>query len=310
MKDKTTQIAYEEIDKILKKHDHEAFYEKVNVIPKSDELKKELDEYLDVNNFSVKTVLGIDIYRYSSYHHMEQSMIPFLFKILFHKAIKLCLEQNQFLFQKFTKERFERSFLSTGDGGYLILPTPLHALLFSINFQLIVRAYNSYHLYPKLRNIIGEISLRYAITHDAIYYFDNNFYGRAIINCARILEKDNLNRCLIDQAAYEWFMINIDGTENLQIITIKEVVNILDYQEYDLVFAEKATNSIIGTVPSRESGIINSDILKIGTITSKESVLDVYNLHLQVSMKIADDENIQNTRTITISLGNLNTTGI
>ena len=222
----------------------------------------------------------------------------------------LCLEQNQYVFQKYSNDRFEKSFLSTGDGGYLILSTPLHALLFAINFQAVVRAYNSYHLYPKLRHIIGEISLRYAITYDAIYYFDNNFYGRAIINNARILEKDNLNRCLIDQQTYEWFMINIDGTENLQILTINEISNILDFQDYDEVFKNKARNTIIGNSISREVGIVNSDILKIGTIKSKESELDVYNIHLQVTMNISDEKNLNQKRTITISLGNLNTTGI
>lgn len=310
MKNSTKHIEFKQIERILDKHDKQSFYEKVNVIPDSEALYDELKKYLDVENMSTRSVLGIDIYRYSSYKHMEQALIPFLFKCLFQKAMKHSIEKNAFLFQKYSVERFENSFLSTGDGGYLILQTPLHSLLFAINFQLVVRAYNSFHLYPKLRKIIGEISLRYSITFDALYYFDNNFYGRSIINNARILQKDNLNRCLIDQPTYEWFMINTDGTENLQILTINEIANILDFQDYDKEYIHKGRNAIFGNSPSREIGIINSDILKIGNIKSKDSELDVYNLHLQVSMNISDDHNKENKRMITISLGNLNTAGI
>lgn len=310
MKSSTKHIDFRKIEKIIDKHDKEAFYEKVNFIPDSQSLYNELEKFLDVENMSTRAVLGIDIYRYSSYKHMEQALIPFLYKILFRKAIKQSIEKNSFLFQKCTKERFEDSFLSTGDGGYLILQTPIHALLFAINFQLVVRAYNSFHLYPKLRKIIGEISLRYAITYDALYYFDDNFYGRSIINNARILQKDNLNRCLIDQPTYEWFMINTDGTENLQILNINDIANILDFQEYDKEYILKGKNAIFGNTQSREIGIINSDIMKIGSIKSKDSELDVYNLHLQVSMNISDDIIKANKRTITISLGNLNTSGI
>ncbi len=228
-------------------------------------------------------MLGIDIYRYGLYKHFEQVLIPPLFKILFEKAIRLCLENNQFIFQRYTKEKIEKSFISTGDGGFVIFDTPLHSLFFAINFEMVIRAYNSYHLYPKLRNIIGSLSLRYAISYDTIFHFDNNYYGSAIINCARILDKDTLNRCLIDQQTYDWFLISIDGLENLQVLTIEDIANIYDFLDYDRKFLTEGKNEILDSNASnRRTGIINSDILKVGQIQSKETLINIFNLHLQI----------------------------
>lgn len=305
------ELDYNIIKNIINEYDVESLYEQVNSIPHSSDLYSELSKYIDIENFNEKSVLGIDIYRYSSYGHFEQTLIPFIFKRLFHKAIEMCNEFNHFIFQKYSTSRITKSFLSTGDGGFLILDTPLHSLIFAINFEFAVRAYNSFHLYPKLRKIIGHISLRYAITYDKIFAFDDNFYGRAIINNARILQKDNLNRTLIDQPTSDWFMLNTDGIENLQIITIDEISNIYDFQYYDKKISENTKkNLIFGKNRSRESGIINSDVLRIGQITSKETQLNIFNIHLQVIMRISDYLEDEKNKIMTISLGNLNTSGI
>jgi hypothetical protein len=222
----------------------------------------------------------------------------------------LCLQNNQYVFQHVTQERIEKSFISTGDGGFVIFDTPMHALFFAINFEILVRSYNSYHLYPKLRNIIGSISLRYAITYDTIFNYDDNFYGTSIINNARILNKDTLNRCLIDQNTYNWFLINIDGIENLQVLTIHELANIAEFQHYDKDIIRTGENEIISNKMSRDFGVINSDVLKIGQFQSKELVMNIYNIHLQVTVKVFADRNKDLKRTLTMSLGNLNTTGI
>lgn len=310
MPDKIRRLNYEKIKQILNEFDKESTFEKVNVIPSSEKMHEALESYISVRSFTRKSVLGIDIYRYGLYKHFEQTLIPTVFKILFDKTIRLCLENNQFVFQKYDIKRIEQSFIGTGDGGFLILNTPLHSLFFAINFEILVRAFNAYHLYPKLRNITGSISLRYAITYDTIFSFDKNFYGTAIINNARILEKDTLNRCLIDENAYNWFLINIDGIENLQVLTIHELANILEFQDYDKEIIRTGENEIITTKISRQSGVINSDILKIGQIRSKEISLNIYNLHLQVTIKAFADTNKEIKRTITMSLGNLNTQGI
>lgn len=310
MKKPLRNLEFDNILEILKEYDTESTYEKVTIIPDSNDLYDEISNYIDTKSFSNRAVLGIDIYRYGMYKHLEQTLIPSVFKILFEKTIRLCLEWNQYVFQKYDKKTIEESFISTGDGGFLILETPLHAVLFAINFEMVVRSYNSFHLFPRLRKIIGSISLRYAITYDTLFHFDKNFYGTGIINNARILNKDSLNRCLIDESSFNWFLINIDGIENLQVYTIHDIANVYDFQNYNPKFLEEGENEIIPKNKSRYDGIINSDILKIGQIQSKEVFLNIYNLHLQVSMNIRSDVSKDKKRLITISLGNLNTSGI
>ncbi len=303
-------IEFGKILDILKENDEESVYQKTNLIPDSGTLYETLENYVTPKGMVRQSVLGIDIYRYGMFQHLEQTLIPSIFKIIFDKTVKLCLESNEFIFQRYTTEKFKHSFISTGDGGFLILDTPMHAAVFAINFEIVVRAYNSYHLFPKLRNIIGAISLRYAITYDTLFSFDDNFYGSAIINNSRILDKDSLNRCLLDENTYNWFLTNIDGIENLQVYTIQDIANIYHFQDYDKRMIEKGENEIFGSSYSRYTGIINADILKIGQIQAKEMDLNIYNLHLQVSLDISSDTAISKKRIITVSLGNLNTTGI
>jgi len=303
-------MQFDQILELLRKVDTESTYEKVTKVPQSDDLYRELEAYVKLKEFRRFSVLGIDIYRYGLYKHLEQTMIPALFKILFDKAIRLCLENNQFVFQNYTKEKIEKSFISTGDGGFLIFENPLHSLFFAINFEMMVRAFNSYHHFPKLRKIIGSISLRYAITYDTIFHFENNYYGSAIINNARILEKDSLNRCLLDQRTYEWFLTNMDGIENLQTYTIYDIANIYEFTKYDKKLIREGVNDIINTRLSRYTGIINSDILRVGQFQSKETVMNIFNLHLQITTYASADDKQDTKRRITVSLGNLNTSGI
>ncbi len=304
------KIEFEKILEILNGNDQESVYEKTNIIPDGGQLYENLEKYIDPKNMGRQSVLGIDIYRYGMFQHLEQTLIPSIFKIFFNKTIRLCLKSNQYIFQYYNTKKIEHSFISTGDGGFLILDTPLHAVIFAINFEIVVRAYNSYHLFPKLRNIIGAISLRYAITYDTLFSFDDNFYGSAIINNSRILDKDSLNRCLLDENTYNWFLTNIDGIENLQVYTIRDVSNIFHFQDYDCKLIEEGENEIFGSSYSRYTGIINADILKIGQIQAKEMDLNIFNLHLQVSLDISSDNERSQKRIITVSLGNLNTTGI
>lgn len=298
-------IDYNDILHILEDTDEKYVFEKVNLVPQEDDLKQVLLKYVDMGKMRRKAVLGIDIYKYSSYEPLEQILVPCMFKLLFRETIDLCFKNHAFLFQQYTKDEIEENFISTGDGGFVIFDIPLHALLFASNFSIVLRAYNSFHFYPKLRKIVGGASLRYAITYDSLYYFDNSHYGRAIINNARILNKDTLNRCIIDQNVYDWFTLNIDGLENLQLLTINDVANIYEIQgSYNFDLLKESDDAIFGKKTSRETGIINSDVLKIGEIQSKESVLSVYNIHVQIASRWQRPED---QRMITVSLGNLNT---
>jgi hypothetical protein len=303
-------ISHDEIQNILSDHDKRIIFEKTNIIPNDSDLRELLNSFVDYSEINLRSVLGIDIYQYSSYGEFEQTLIPFMFKTLFSATIKMCLENHRFIFQEYDEARIERNFISTGDGGFLIFSTPLHALLFASNFAIVLRIYNAYHFFPKLRSIIGGISIRYALTYDKIYSFENNFYGRAIINCARILQSDSLNRCLIDENVHRWFTLNMEGLENLQVITIEEIANISYFQDFDPELVQTHEDKIFGKDASRRDGIINSDILKIGKIMSKETELNIYNVHLQVSLRLTNDDDPTQTKLVTVSLGNLNTSGI
>jgi len=304
------QLEISTIRKILAECDSRISFEKTNTIPDATKLEEEFKSYIDYENIGKKAVLGIDIYKYSSYPEFQQSLIPFLFKRIYNITVEQCFRNHPFIFQKSVKEDFRENFISTGDGGFLLFDTPLHALVFAMNFAIVLRVFNAYHLHPRLRKLIGGMSFRYAITYDKIYQFDDNFYGRAIINNARILQKDDLNRCLIDQNVHRWFTLNTEGLENMQLITINEIANISYFTDsYDMQMLETTRDEIFNTC-TREYGVLNSDILKIGSISSKETILNIYNLHMQVAIRLTDDDNSEKSKMFTISLGNLNTAGI
>jgi hypothetical protein len=304
------QVEHLDIKKILDEKDQRVVFDKTNIIPDHRSLSADLRKYISYDKISRKSVLGIDMFQYSSYGEFEQTLIPFLFKNMFESAIKLCLENHRFIFQKYNSERIERNFISTGDGGFQLFDNPLQSLLFACNFAVVLRTYNAYHYYPRLRRIIGGINMRYAITYDKVYTFNKNYFGRGIINNARILMKDDLNRCLIDEHAHTWFTTNLDGVENLQIVTLDDIANIFEFsKDYDRSYLVSG-DEIFENEPSRKYGIINSDILKVGVIQSKETAISVYNLHLQVAIRLINDDDPNQKRLITVSLGNLNTTGI
>lgn len=305
------ELNHERIKEILAKHDNRVIFEKTNVVPDELSLLKDLNALLDPSQISKKSVLGLDIYQYSSYGEFEQMLIPFLLRTMFDTTIDLCLENHPFIFQKYSRESIIESFISTGDGGFLIFDTPLHSLIFACNYAIVLRIYNAFHFFPRLRKIIGGLSTRYAITYDKVYTYNKNFYGRAIINNSRMLSSDSLNRCLLDEHAHRWFTVNIDGIENLQVLTIEDVSHIYEFsKDYDATLISTKKDHIFGHTASRNEGIINSDILKVGKIRAKETDINIYNLHLQVSMSLVNDDDTRQKKTVTVSLGNLNTTGI
>ena len=306
------ELDYEEIKNILTEKDHRVIFRKTNIIPDDEDLYQALNQYVNYENIPNKSVLGLDIYQYSTgYGVLEQALIPFLFRRFMETTIDQCFANHKYIFQKYDPQKIKDHFISTGDGGFFIFDTPLHSLLFAINFAVVLRVYNAFHFYPKLRRIIGSINLRYAITYDKVYQFGDNYFGRALINNARILQRDNLNRCLIDQNVNAWFLVNIGGIENLQVITTSEICNIHEFiDDYDSSILDKESDEIFGIIEKRTYGIINSDILKIGKIQSKYTELNIYLLHLQVSLKLVNDDDPEQKKVFTISLGNLNTAGI
>lgn len=260
-----------------------------------------------LNNFEEKSILGFDIYKYSKYPLLEQFLIPYLFKGLYEATISQCVKYEPFLFQNYKDESsFTDYFIDTGDGGFQIFESPLHSVIFAMFFQSNIRRYNSYEGMQNLREIIGEVTLRYALTLDNLFYFHNNYYGPAIINNARIMAKDRLNRFLIDEKSYKWFNKNLNGIENLQIITLEDFKKIDFFKNYNF---NQFESYIIPLNDNDEKTrkIKTTDILRIGEIYSKETVLSIYSIHIQALVKSAQD--VKYNKFI-ISLGNLNTTGI
>lgn len=254
-----------------------------------------------------KTVLGIDIYKYSEYQSDIQEYVPVLFNSLYRITVDHIVHHEEFIFQKYGVEYdfFKQHFISTGDGGFQIFDNPLQALVFAAYFQMNVRRFNSgssdINLNINLCNIIGRIELRYAITTEKIFAYDNNFYGQAIINCARILAKDQLNRLLSDFASLDWFDKNINTMENLLVIQKADFMKTNYFTKYDdrkssLLF-DKGPKQIIKTV----------DVLKIGAIKSKNTILDIYNLRIQFGLSVTD---MVGYNRFVVTLGNLNTHGI
>lgn len=303
------QFTFKEILAELDKLDGRPMYKEKAVVPEENDLNEKLNSAIKFDKFKDKTCLGIDIYQYSQYRSLEQSLVPFLFKLIYNETVELCLDKASFIFQKYEKEDFRNQFIDSGDGGFQLFQTPLHAVIFAIHFELFVRYYNAYQFYPKLRKLIGPLNLRYALTHDQAFQFDGNFYGPCIINCNRVLSKDELNRFLIDENTYNWFMLNMSGLENLQIISIEEILRINGFENYEL---DDSMDSIFPIKMDFEpkKSIISVDVQKIGRIKVKSTSLSIYNLHIQYLGGITLKEDPEQRTVITLSLGNLNTSGI
>lgn len=250
----------------------------------------------------IKAVLGIDIYQYSKYQNLPQMLIPYFFKNIYETTIRRCLDLEPFIFEGLSPEIIRSRFIDTGDGGFQIFDNPFQALVFAIYFQLNISRYNSRDKSTKhIYDVIGEVTIRYAATFDNLYPYEKNYYGTSIINCARILSKDKLNRFLIDEKTKTWFNHNFNGIE-----TLMDFIMVEDY-EFIEIFSQRETRDIKTLIFNDEKNKINQiDLLKIGEITSKSNTVSIYNLHLQVSVSSP----ASSYRKYNVSLGNLNTSGL
>jgi hypothetical protein len=253
--------------------------------------------------FQDKAVLGFDIYRYSKFPMVKQSLIPYVFNILYEGTIKNCLKQESFLFQNYNENEFLDYFIDSGDGGFQIFNNPLDAIIFAIYFQSNIQRYNSGFLtdFVELGNFIGEITIRYSLTYDNIYRLNKKFYGSAIINNSRIISIDKLNRFLIDENAFIWFRKKINGIESLIVFDESDFNNIDILDNYG--FEGKVSYLFNQKDKSR---FLNVDSLKIGEIQSKQDKISVYSIYLQTYMSSPG----KRLEKIVVSIGNLNSSDI
>ncbi|MCB9188252.1 MAG: hypothetical protein H6599_03110 [Flavobacteriales bacterium] len=275
-------------------------------IPEENDLEDYLNEKVHPEGFSNKSILGIDIFQYSQYELSKQTLIPFLFKLIQDAVFANVVDSNKYLFQKSSILKLQKDFIQTGDGGFQILDTPLHAVSLAINYELFIRYYNSYHFYPKLRKLIGPISLRYSISTGSIFQYNDNFFGPGIINCARMLSKDDLNRCLMDQSTHDWFMHTMMGVENLQFVSIDDLATYPQFALYDRKLVSESEMIFPQEKDFAFQQIISADVQQIGEIKAKHSTLNIYNLHLQYLGSIREAKD----KPIVITIGNLNLSGI
>ncbi len=299
-------VNYEEIVEVIKRYDKEFSFEEFTDIIDDQNMVEGIDSYFK-NKYEQYAVLGIDIYKYSGFPEPKQSLIPILFKLIYNETVKNCKKLEPFLFQKINDVDFAKKFISTGDGGFLLMPTPLHALWFIVYFEANLRTFNSFSFFPKLRHWIGEINLRYCLTLDNLFSFNDNFYGSAIITNSRLLSRDSLNRFLVDKNTYDWFLKTIGGIETLMMIGMEHIDQLKEFKDYDK--QERSPNrSVILRTGSKTLNLIN--VQKIGLVTTKNQQIDVYNVFLQVLLHAFDDSNDQKTKPLVISIGNTNTSGI
>ncbi|MBM9547407.1 hypothetical protein JWG40_10290 [Leptospira sp. 201903074] len=260
-----------------------------------------------------KSILGIDIYQYSQFEEPFQHYIPIIFKILMNVTIASITKYDSLLFQKhIIDSKLKIHFIDTGDGGFFVFDNPLLSLAFAIHFQEALTNYNTYHLYRKLRINIGEIYLRFSITHDTLFQLDNNFYGASIINNSRILSKDKLNRCLYDQNTHDWFLKYFNGIDQLAYISDKDLRKVAVFKDYNFENLSKIELSALskqGSNGIQTYGIQNVYSQKIGLIKSKNKFISIYNLQINFLYSIHNEQKTE-SQDITSTLGNLNTTGL
>ena len=264
------------------------------------EFDSKLSEFLDNSSENNKTVLGIDIYKYSQFKDNQQKMIPFIFSLLRQEAIKTFFDCEPFFSNGYTKQQMEDDMIDSGDGGYLFFNTPIDAIIFLMYFNTFIHLFNSYHLYPKLRKYVGSITIRYAITHNSLYKIDSNFYGAAIIHNARIISKDQLNRCLIDNKTYEWFLLNTNGIETLPHTNINDLAHLKPYGA--------PTDSLFFSDDYAE--IRNVFCQKLEKIHVKEDDFDIYNLIIQSFLSFYPGEDENKLFPFISTIGNMNCNGI
>jgi len=254
-------------------------------------------------------VLGIDIYHYSQYADEKRVFVPFVFEEILAQCVSLISQNFPFLFQKCDLSALRDSFIQTGDGGFLALETPLHAIVFAVTFETVVRMYNSLRFMRRLRAKVGEIIVRYAIAYDNVYTLHKRLYGAAIITCARLLRRDKLNRMLIDSYTFDWFTEMMMGIENLQNISIRELRRMPPFAYYQ----EPKSGDYNALIPTDRflnplEGIKAVDVQKIGFVKEKDTPLDVYNLHLQATIEYTIS--IGTKVMFAVTIGNSNPSGI
>jgi hypothetical protein len=309
---KTVRLTYQDFKEALDRVDDGGRIDRSGCDLPIDGLKDALKAEVDRADATM-AVLGIDVYRYSQLEAFEQSLVPFVLRLLYNEAWRLCRTDTDYFFPKCDEDEFDDRYIDTGDGGFLLFDTPIHALVFAVDFELMLRAFNSFRFYPRLRRALGTgISLRYAMTYGKVFSFRSSYYGSSIITNARMLGKDHLNRFLIDQDTFDWFTAYTRGVENLPCVGLDDLQDLPGFEDYDRSLAAKGKKAFFPLKGGEktESQWRDVDVLKLGDISAKDRMICVYGLHIHYVATLVDGENPEKEAVFTVTLGNLNTSGI
>ncbi|SIO29834.1 hypothetical protein [Fibrobacter sp. UWB11] len=302
----SNNCSYETIKSFLDRIDSRESFDFVSKEPDESEqidFEKSLDGFLSRWEDDKKAVLGIDIFKYSQFDYKKQKLIPFVFSLLRKEAEKCFSYAESFFSYRYVNDRIQHDLIDTGDGGFLIFDEPIDAVVFLLHFNAFLHLYNSYHLYPKLRKYVGPLTIRYAITYDLLYKINSRFYGRAIINNARIISKDKLNRLLIDDKTYEWFLLNTNGIENLPYVKKTDLKHLnQNAQDEDRLFSVA-----LGDID--DGNIRNVFCQKLEKIHVKDDDFDIYNLMIQSFLTFHGETENKRIPVVT-TIGNMNCNGI
>lgn len=266
-----------------------------------DRFTKKLNLYFE-KQYHEKSILGIDIFKYSKMETVGQTVIPYVFSEIYNETIRLCLDRESLFFGNKNNDWFKSNYIDTGDGCFQIFDHPLQALSFAVNFQSMIRLLNTGDYLPLISMAINSpLTTRYVITTDAVMEYENKYYGPGIINNARIISCDKLNRLLIDNATYEWFLLNTNGIETLQGLITS------DFHELDPVLYTKDGISLLIKDKEEKLGILRTDIQQIESVNIKNDSFKIYSLHLQIALKKTNGLGLSK---MIVSIGNLNTSGL
>ena len=304
---------YDTLCSFLINHDKEFAFDLISQEPTDAEFEKfknDLNNELAEPKEIKKAVLGIDIYKYSKYDYNQQKIIPFIFSVLRISAAQLFFDHESVFSSRYKTDgdedenELEKDLVNTGDGGYLFFKNPIDAILFLSRFNTSLHLFNSYHLYPNLRKYLdGPLTVRYTITYDRLYKIDSKYYGPAIIKNARIISKDKLNRFLIDDKTYEWFLLNTNGIENLPNLRLEQMDHLIDPNSKN----NKSLKSTYFSNDNEGSHFQHIFCQKLEKISVKDDDFEVYNLMIQYFVNTAYNE--KEVSFIT-SIGNMNCNGI
>jgi hypothetical protein len=262
------------------------------------------EDILSAQMLEDKTVLGLDIYQYSKKEESKQRLVPIVFDLIYKQTEEWITKYELALFTN--NYNFRKNFIHTGDGGFQILNNPICGIVFLVRFFTVLNLFNNGRYIPELHDFIDDLEIRACMTKGNVFEYNNNHFGKPIIQNARILAADKLNRFTIDENINKWFNKEINGIASLQIRTSHEIEKLLGLKKDSLKDSKlfpQDNHLLIEDLPIGANAFRSITKQKIGEINIKNDTNSIYNIEIQL---ITEIENQDDMRTLYINIGNSN----